>query len=759
LTHRASPTSLGRLSGLALLSGGGLVLEISLTRLFSTLFYPPYVFAVLSLAVLGIGLGAAAATWRAELRREERAPVYMALAGLCTLALVIFAVLVAPLNLQVPLFVLVVSPFFFIGLVLATIFSAAAAASPQLYLADLTGAGLGALLAIPILNSLGPINALLLTAGIFGFAGMIVKPRSIPRVPPAMVVVTLIALASNLTVGWLTMDMASLSTEKPIKESLTPNGRIIRTMWDSFARTDLVDPADGGPYHLYMDGAAGSIMPPAANNDFLLRDIGLFPFATAQPERVFVIGPGGGLDVWFGSLSGATEIVAVEVNPASISLVEDFAGYNGDLYGQPAVQVVTDEGRSVLRRQQVTYDLISLSQVVTLAAERSGYALTENTIYTVEAFQDYLAHLRPDGQIAIKLYDEATLTRALSTALAAFRQQGLSDAEALHHIAVFLDPRPQPPVPLMLVRKTPYTRKDALELGAVARQVGFVPLFLPEVWAEPPLDDVQAGTTTFTKTVERSESDISPVTDDRPFFYQFERGIPHSLTPLLWALAGIVVAGGGLFAYTQQPVTPPSLRWAPIYFAALGVGFITVEIAIIQQTRLFLGHPTLAVTTVLAVLLIGGGIGSGLAGRWLTSISAWPAVGVVFLLLGWILAWPLLSQRFLALPPLLRVLVVVVVLLPLALLMGMPFPLGLRAVGQAGDQHVALAWAVNGIMTVVGSAGAVTLAIVAGFSYALLAGVVAYVLAAACAHFVLRKPIANQYVKSHNAQDKRNTSS
>jgi hypothetical protein len=451
-------------------------------------------------------------------------------------------------------------------------------------------------------------------------------------------------------------------------------------------------------------------------------------------------------------LSGATDIIAVEVNPASISLVEDFADYNGDLYGQPAVQVVTDEGRSVLRRQGFKYDLISLSQVVTLAAERSGYALTENTVYTVEAFLDYLAHLGSDGQIAIKLYDEATLTRALSTALAAFRQQGLSDAEALHHIAVFLDPRPQPPVPLILIRKTPYTREDALELGVVAERVGFVSLFLPEVWAEPPLDDVQAGRTTFTEIVERSESDISPTTDNRPFFYQFERGIPHSLAPLLWALAGIVMAGGSLLAYTQQHVTPPSLRWAPIYFAALGVGFITVEITIIQQTRLFLGHPTLAVTTVLAVLLIGGGIGSGLSGRWFTSTPAWPATGVVLLLLAWIPAWPLLSQHFQAFPPLLRVLVVVIALLPLALLMGMPFPLGLRTVGQAGDQHVALAWAVNGIMTVVGSVGAVTLAIVAGFSRVLLAGALAYALAAVLAYFIL-SGVRNE--RRSNAQNQR----
>jgi hypothetical protein len=720
-----------------LLSGGGLLLEITLTRLLSTLFYPPHTFAVLSLAVLGIGLGAAVATWRAAWRRAQRAPAYVSLAGLCTLVLVVFACLAGALALHIPLWVLVASPYLFIGMALATIFSTSSAASPQLYLADLMGAGMGALLAIPILNALGVINGALLVAVIFGIGGVVAGLGSIPRLSTVAVTAAFVTLGSNLVIGWLDVDMTSLPSDKPIEDSLTAGDELIRTVWDSFARTDLVAATDGGPHQIYMDGAAGSIMPPAENNSFLLRNIGFFPFATAQPEHVFVIGPGGGLDVWFGLQSGADEIVAVEVNPASVALVQDYADYNGNLYGQPGVRVVIDEGRSVLRREGTRYDLISLSQVTTLAAERSGYVLTENTVYTVEAFQDYLAYLRPDGQITIKLYDELTLTRALSTALAVFRRQGLSDAEALRHVTVFLDPRPQPPIPLMLVGKTPYTKEDALALGAVARQAGFVPLFLPEVWAEPPLDAVQSGKTPFTEIVEGSKSDISPTTDNRPFFYQFERGIPRRLQPLLWSLIGLVAVGVAWLALAQRSFNQTWLRWSPAYFAALGVGYIATEVAIIQQTRLFLGHPTLAVTTVLVTLLIGSGIGSGLAGRWAdpnaSSVPVWPAVGVTLLILMRIPIWRWLNQQLISTHSLWRVLIVVGSVWPLALLMGMPFPLGLRAVGRAGDRQVALSWAINGVMTVVGSAGAVTLALAAGFRGVLLMGTTAYALAAVLA--------------------------
>jgi hypothetical protein len=192
-----------------------------------------------------------------------------------------------------------------------------------------------------------------------------------------------------------------------------------------------------------------------------------------------------------------------------------------------------------------------------------------------------------------------------------------------------------------------------------------------------------------------------------------------------------------------------ALRWAPLYFAALGAGFMLVEIAVIQQARLFLGHPTLALATSLGVLLVAGGLGSGLAGRLVRppggqgdgglparaapgdgALPAWPAAAVALLVLVWAVAWPQLSAAFLSASWPLRVLVVAASLAPLAIFMGMPFPLGLRWVGQAGQRPVAVAWMANGVMAVVGSAAAVTLAILAGFSRVLLAGAMIYGLAA-----------------------------
>ena len=420
-----------RLIGLALFSGGMLFTEIGLTRLFSTLYYPPVVFSILSLAVLGIGLGAGLAAWRPELRRAGVEAVHMAAASIAILLLIVLAFLPVQSPYDALLFLATVLPFLFAGLALSTLFSVDSAASPQLYMADLAGAGLGALLVAPILGRVGVASGLVYGALAVALAALpFARGRAAWR-PAAAALAAAVLLLAGPAWGWPDLDMATLSVEKPIARALRAGGRTLHTTWDAFARTDLVDPGGGLPYEIYVDGAAGSVMPPAHGAEALIRDIGFFPFATEQPERVFVVGPGGGLDVWFGLQANAREITAVEVNAASVDMVRDFAAANGDLYGDPIVRVLVDEGRSLLERESGEYDLIFLSQVVTLAAERDGYSLVENTAYTVEAFDTYLAHLHPEGQIGLKLYDEPTLTRAFHTAIVALNKLGMSDEEAM----------------------------------------------------------------------------------------------------------------------------------------------------------------------------------------------------------------------------------------------------------------------------------------------------------------------------------------
>lgn len=726
---KASPLSRIYVS-LGLFSAGGLALEIGLTRLLATLYYPPLIFAVLSLAVLGIGTGAALATYFPALRIPARIPVWMASAGVCALLLVPGALILSANDLLPVLIALLILPYTFIGLGVTAIFSADSERSRLLYAFDLAGAGLGALLVIPLLNLLGAVDGLLVIGTLLIGAALVYgAPKSVWGALAGGVVV----FASSIITGWSTLDMG-LAAEKPIHEALN-GGRLLETRWDAFARTDIVQPPDGGPYRIYVDGAAASVMPTEAAASFLMRDIGLFAFATAQPERVFSIGSGGGLDVWFGLRVGASTITAVEVNPQSVILTREYGVYNGDIYDQPGVRVLVDEGRSVLRREDDTYDLIFLSQVVTLSAERSGYALTENTVFTIEAFSEYWDHLTDEGYLGLKLYDEPTLSRSLSLVLAVLNQRGVNDADGMRHVIALLDPSTSPPTPLLMARKTPFTMDESASIGRAAQQLGFVPLFLPGLHADPPLDVVASGEVSFAQIVAESSIDLSPPTDDRPFFYQFEHGLPGDLLPLVILMIAVIVIGVVGLVMIYRRVRPPAFPSVVVYFAMLGMGFMLVEIAFIQFTGLFIGHPITSVTTVLAALLISGGLGSAWYHRRRLDRLSWRPValaGIASLI--WLGIWSLLASSLLGLPLAARIAVVIITIAPVGVLMGIPFAAGLQQVGRMYPNYVPLAWSINGVMTVAGTVAAVSIALVIGYSAVLILGAVGYGIGALAAY-------------------------
>ena len=493
-----------------LISGSALCLEIALTRLLSLLYFPPYVFLVLSLAILGVGIGAALPAIRPKLTRVDWLPLFCMGGAVCSVALVAVCSTILPLHAPALVFVALALPFICVGLALSVLFSLRAESSRLLYMGDLVGAGLGAIAAIPLLNAFGALDAALVAAAGFALAAYYLSSRRMKLMSLASLAICACMFAANDFWQFLDVDMRSVAEDKPIVAALAAGGRILDTRQDAFARTDLLQPANGDALRIYVDGGAASVMPDPEDASRHLRDIGFFPFATEQPARVFIIGPGAGLDVFFALRGRAEAITAVEVNAASVGMTNAWAGSNGAVYQQPGVEVIVDDGRGALRRSHERYDLIYLSQVVTLAAERGGYALSENTIYTADAFADYLAHLTADGQIALKLYDEATLTRALSTAIAAFAQLGMDDAQAMRHLMAFMDELGASPVPLLLVGKRAFTEDDSLALGSIARQVGFTPLLLPHVLAQPPLDAVAAGNADIRRCHRRCRSGLFP---------------------------------------------------------------------------------------------------------------------------------------------------------------------------------------------------------------------------------------------------------
>jgi hypothetical protein len=743
------------LAGISLISLGGTALEITLSRVFSVLFFYHYVFAILSIAMLGIGLGAALVHQRATAPKPGRSllqtQTLTLLSGVAVLALALTIVATVSIDGRLLLAAVSAIPYLFLGMALATLFTAWPAESPTLYAADLAGAGLGAAAAIPLLNWLGGLDALLFTVLLFAAGSFLFGLASgqgtkrLPSVGSGAVVVVVTAI---FALGGLELDIGQLATPKPLTQQLrqSPPSRIVYTHWDAFARVDLLE-SDTDPWRkqVYINGAAGSIMPrlPSSVDDEqrVAHDLGFFPFASAPPGRVFVLGPGGGKDVLFALLAGSQDITAVEVSPGVVQAVQRYADYNGGLFDHPYVTVDVDEGRSYLRRSGAQFDLISLSEVIALTAERGSYILAENYAYTVEALHDYLDALAPGGRIALKLYDEYTLTRAFTTAVTALRERGLDEAAATRRMAVLLDPSllsEQAPFrgPLLILYRDPVSPQAAEQLLHDIEQAGYIPLFVPHVHERLPLSALTSGQTTLEKMVDNFvRADISPTTDDHPFFYEFRRGLPEVLRQLL-AVLGIVTGLGLVYlvlAARRNALSPrPGVFWSlALYFALLGAGFMLVEVAFIQQLTLFLGHPTTALTVSLFAALISSGLGSLAGGRLGQARTKRTLLFAV--LLGGLLALtytgliPRLTGALLALALPARIATAMAIAFPLFFVLGMPFPLGLQvAERRAGPPMIPLAWGVNGVTSVIGSVGGIALAILWGFDAVLAAGGLLY---------------------------------
>ncbi len=710
----------------ALLSMASLILEISFARVLSVILIQSYVFLVLSLAVLGIGLGSALVALFPSLQQKGGLSLSLQLASVSTLLLALL-VWGEMGGAKLLLFLAATLPYLFLGMTLAALFSRNSAQSSVFYGVDLIGAGLGVLFAVPLLNGLGGFNSLFVAALVLALASLMIEPPSFFYRVFGLVIMILAGL--QVTTSFIQMDMTRLVTPKPMLERLNKGGKIVETRWDAFSRTDLVYQEAQDAYYLYMDGGAGSVIPDKSRTNLWQRDIGQFPFVAEQPESSFIIGPGGGLDIALAKATDVAEIRVVEVNHASIDIVREMSNYAGELYGE-AIKVFADEGRSVLKRSAQTYDLIFLSQVITQAADARAYVLAENKLYTVEAFHDYLDHLNIDGQIALKLYDELTLTRAFLTAIKTLSQKGMTEAEASKHLFALLDTQANPPIPLLIVKNQAIEREEAIRLARLAEaQGGYAFLFIPGLLANPPLDALASGQKGLDAIIANAlPTDLRPVTDNRPFFYNFEKGLPSFLQRLILALLSLIALLVVIWIVNAKKLEPSAHALLPMV-ALLGLGFMALEIVVLQKTQLLLGHPTLALSLMLGVLLLGSGLGS-LFSSYIKQLNGGLLVTLVtitVLWMLWTLCWFFMETALVSKTLTIRALLTALSLLPLAFCLGIPFPIILTKLGKLGSTYVALAWTVNGIFSVLGSVLATAISLSQGFSVLSLMVLVSYI--------------------------------
>ena len=716
-----------------LITFSGLVFEIGLTRIYSATIWYHFAFVAVSVALLGWGLGG----FLLHVFRKRVTPTLdkAALLTLCYAAtIVICLVLIVqfPFRLAlVPLYFLApLVPFLLAGAALSMIFQLRRDTISTLYFADLVGAALGALAVTLLLEAFGGVTTLLLIT-FAPLGASVLLSRRYRRVAAAGAVVVLVAGVSNEHFEFLRLTSGSLKAmQRHMTE--TPGTRVTQTGWNSYSRIDAVE---GFPSpnlaRLYIDSDAWTNAQAWDGRIESIQNVRTWyralPFRLVPGAETLVIGSGGGSDVIVALGSGSPKVTAVEMNPLMLQFVRHYGERAGNLYNRPDVEVIQSEGRTFISRTDRKFGVIFLGFVDTWSSVASGgLSLSENYLYTTQAFRAYYDHLTDDGLLVIMRW-RVDLPRLVSNAVAL-----LGPAEASKRILALIEKRGTPNDPsqmTFILRKRPFTESETAEVATWSLAT---PLILPGKAAEAPYDDLFSGRKTLDQVVAESPRRIDPVFDDSPFYFATERpwGMPVPMQQGLIALVAVLVGLLAIFIAIGKPAGKPMRPYAAsiLYFACLGAGFIAVELTLLQNLTLLLGHPIFTLSILLFTILSAGGLGSALSGRVAVHRACLGVAG-----LGVVAAFilPRLVPALLPLELVARVAVAVTVVAPFGLMMGMPFPRGLRQTGQGSLPAPPFYWGLNGIVSVLGSIGTVVIALLFGFQAAMLAGSACYVLAAA----------------------------
>ncbi|HEU5238342.1 MAG TPA: hypothetical protein VFU37_14510 [Pyrinomonadaceae bacterium] len=729
-----------------LITLSGLILEVGLTRIYSASIWYHFAFVAISVALLGWGLGG----FTVHLWKRFK-PISMNAASLVT---VLYAAAIPfclwllvryPFEMdRLPLYFLApLLPFFLAGMALSIIFDLHRAQAGELYFYDLVGAALGAVVVTLLLHVFGGEAALLVGAIAPAIAALLLTSGTSRVIQVAAIVAVLLTAGAAFSAVKLGAFRVKPGTTKAMRNQMdaSPGSRIVQTGWNAYSRIDCVEGLPNSFARLYIDSDAWTGIRGWDGKLDSVQDMRwsyrALPFRLTPNAETMIIGPGGGPDIVAALASGSRKVTAVEMNPLMLKFVRSYGARAGNLYDRPDVETILSEGRNLISRTNRKFDIILLRFVDSWASVASGgLSLSENYLYTTEAMRAYYDHLSDNG-IVVVLRWEMDIPRLVSNAVAT-----LGASEAAKRIVVLMEKQAGPndyPQMLFMLRKRPFTDAELREISEKWTQAN--PIIMPGGTAPPLIGDVLAGRKTLEEYDAASPRLVGPVWDDSPFYFAIDRPfrMPSTIAERLvtWLLApsvgllGLFAAFGMPKRRVTNPVAQksalPAYGGSLLYFAALGFGFIAVELALLQHLTLLVGHPIYTLSVLLFTLLAFGGIGSALSVRfpmWLACVAV-AVIGAIEAM-----ALPKLVPALLWLPLWGRIVVAIVLIAPLGLAMGMPFPSGLRRTGDGALAAPPFYWGLNGIMSVIGSVTTVFVALTAGFQAAMLMGSACYLLAA-----------------------------
>src|SRR6266699_3116794 len=660
------------LAGVALSSFAALLLELALTRLFSVVLFYHFAFLAISIALLGLGAGGVCAYLaKTRLARLETRTLLARLSALNALLIpvVLEVVLHVPVSLKLTganflnlteIYLASAMPFFITGLQFSVLFAREARHIPRLYGADLAGGALACIGIVPLLNWVGGPNTILFAAVIASIAG-------------AVWAVSVLARRAISVLGVATLLLIAANHSGKLIDIIHAKGVLRDPSWVEFARWNAISRVEvdrqGDAKAIVIDADASTYIMNADLREWRTteweKNLMSAPPAVVNVLRPHgdyaIIGPGGGVDVLRAVANGSRSVTGIEINPiiANTIMRGRYADYAQHLYERPDVYIHVTDGRSFIRNSKQLFDVVQMTLVDTWASTAAGaFALSENNLYTTQAFREYFDHLKPDGMIAITRWEFQTPREALrvvSVAMEALRQLGARDTSR-NFIVIAADDLDEDGIPVaVLAKKGAFTPEEEQTVAQHLKR--YPPL---QLLYAPSSHEANA----FTKLIlsndpysfsRNYEYNVSPVTDNTPFFFfTLKPGrILHMRTrhSMDWKVnLGVVVLAMilviSVVAVLAFLILPLLIEGSGnragrslLYFVAVGLGYILVEVSLIQRFVLFLGHPTYALTVVIFLMLLASGAGSVASRKWLAdSQRVWgPLLATIAVLVVYVL--------------------------------------------------------------------------------------------------------------------------
>lgn len=741
-----------------------LIFEISLIRILSVLLTPSVSFLAVSTALFGIALGGMVVYLFQKFFSLENLNKRIKNFSILYVASLI-GFIIAIMNIVIPrgnvtigntilIFIISSTPFIFANVILALLFKFQSSKINQLYFFDLIGAGIGVIISVILLGIIGPTSILLISVILALVATVLLNLQYKKIIIISLILMAIIAAFIPINEKHELIRIKSLFNKFNLEST-----NILMSEWNSFSHISV----DSGPQYILqsfpislniqtpntwgirIDGSAYTVIYNLNNNldeiKFLENDLSNLGFKLAEPGQVLIIGPGGGRDVLMALLNGH-KVTGIEINPIIVNdvmrgIAKDFSG---NIYNRDDVNIIIAEGRSFINQSSDNYNIISIPLVDTWASSVSGsLALVESNLYTVEAMEDYLNHLTDDGVLTISRWDFDGM-RLISLFLEASKKLKIESPE--NNIAIVrtngLDN--------YLFKKVPISDKQEKIIENFSNQKGLDLMYLPG-------KTIDNNFNSYLKALDRDafvknfSKDISPVYDDKPFFfftpklnlfspsdyYTIDGGLFSAFFVTLF-LTFLLILFPILFKIVQS-VKEVSLKISSIYigyFAAIGLGFILIELALIQKFILYLAQPIYSYSVILATMLIFAGLGSFFGKRLPQKKLTFAKLSLSIFTLTIITAFgaTYIIGQTISLDISIKIIIASLIIAPVSFLMGMMMPLGIRRLNDLNlNIVIPWGWSVNGATSVLGSVLAIILAISFGFTTVLIIGATIYLIA------------------------------